>query len=422
MSYDDADLKDAPAGGVAEARPATYRDVFAVTEFRAVFAAGALSSIGDYLGKAALAAVIFQATGSVLASAASLAVTFLPWLTGAPVLVALAERYPYRRVLLGCDLGRMTFVALAALPGLPTVLVPLLMFLAALLSPAFDSSRSALLPRILTGDRYAVGLSINGIVILLTQVLGYAAGGLLSAVDPRMALGVDAATFGLSALLIRAFVQVRRAAASRAPRRNLLRETAEGFSVVFGRRELRSIAILVLCVSAFAILPEGLAAGWADALHGGSRTQGLIMAAGPVGAMAGGLVIGRLVPPAARRRLICPLAMVIPVALASALFDPPLPFVLALTTAVGVGLALTIPANVLFVGLVPDELRARAFGVMQGGLQLVEGAAILLGGALASWVGVSRAAGLCGLAGIVALTAVVSRWPKAEEFNRAIDR
>lgn len=403
-------------------RQATYREVFAIREYRAIFAAGGLSWIGDYLGKVALAALMYQITQSVLISAASLAITFLPWLAGAPFLVALAERYPYRRVMLICDIARMGLVALAAVPQLPVASVPVLMFVAAMLTPPFDSSRSALLPLVLTGDRFVLGLSINGITLQTTQVAGYAFGGAISVVNPRVALLVDAATFGLSALLIAAYVVARPAVRASGPRRRLLRETAEGFSVVFGTRVLRSIALVILSGVGFAVLPEGLAAGWSHELHGSSVTQGLIMAAGPVGVAVGGVVIGRLTPPRQRRRLIRPLAMLVPLSLVGALASPPLPVVLTLTALTGFAMSVILPANGLFVQVLPQGYRARAFGVMQGGLQLVQGACMLLGGLVASSLGVSRTIGLWALAGVVVMVAMSALWPSQEVFDRAAER
>ncbi|MGA8116812.1 MAG: MFS transporter [Actinocatenispora sp.] len=404
-------------------RPATYREIFGVREYRAIFAAGGLSSVGDYLGKVALAALMYQLTHSVLASAASLAITFLPWLTGAPFLVALAERYPYRRVMLGCDIARMALVALAAIPGIPIALLPVLMFAAAMLTPPFDSSRSALLPLVLTGDRFVLGLSLNGITTQATQVGGYALGGAISAINPRLALLIDAATFGLSALLIAAYVVARPAITSSEPRRRLLRETAEGFSVVFGSRVLRSIAVVILSGAAFAVLPEGLAAGWAHQLHGGSVTQGLIMASSPVGVVIGGVVIGRLMPPRQRRKMIRPLAMLVPLSLVGALFNPPLPVVMALTALTGFAMSVILPANGLFVQVLPHGYRARAFGVMQGGLQLVQGAVMILGGEVAEeLLGVSRTVGLWALIGVALMAAIAAMWPSSEAFDQAIER
>ena len=84
-------------------RSATYREVFAVAEYRVLFAAGELSWVGDYFARVAITVLIFSDTGSVLLSAAGFATSYLPWVAGGPVLAALAERYPYRHVMLVCD-------------------------------------------------------------------------------------------------------------------------------------------------------------------------------------------------------------------------------------------------------------------------------------------------------------------------------
>ena len=46
-------------------RPATFHDVLASREFRAVYAASTLSWVGDYLARAAITALVYQNTGSV---------------------------------------------------------------------------------------------------------------------------------------------------------------------------------------------------------------------------------------------------------------------------------------------------------------------------------------------------------------------
>lgn len=402
-------------------RPATYREVFAVGEFRALYASGALSSIGDYLGKVALAALVYQATDSVVYSAASLAITYLPWLTGAPFLVALAERYPRRRVMIISDLARLALVGVAAVPGLPLPLVPALMFLAAVVSPPFDASRSALLPTVLSGDRYVLGMSLTMLTGQATQVAGFVFGGLLSAVDANLALGIDSATFGVSALLIGLAVRPRPAVARTDTRRHLLRETAQGFTIVYGSPVLRSVAIVILCGVAFAVLPEGLAAGWSGELRTGTFGQGLIMASGPLGVVVGGIVVGRLLSPPVRRRMIRPLALLVPASLVAALADPPLPVVMVLAALTGFAMSVILPANALFVQALPNAYRARAFGVMQGGLQLVQGFVMLAGGVVAGYVGVPRTVGLWALFGLAVMIAASALWPRQAAFDEAID-
>lgn len=410
-----------PSPAPEEDRPARYRDVFASVEFRAVFGASALSWIGDYLGKIAVSALVYQLTGSVFYAAASLAVTFLPWLTGAPLLVSLAERYPYRRVMIIADLARLMLVGVAAIPGLPLPAVPALMFLAAMLTPAFEASRSALLPTILSGDRYVVGLSLNSMSQQTTQILGLVSGGLLAIVDARLALGIDAVTFGLSALLIASFVVARPATARGDGERHLLRETAAGFTVVFGNPVLRSVAIVILAGVAFNIVPEGLSAGWSGELGKGSLGQGLIMAANPLGVVVGGIVVGRLMSPSMRRRLIRPLAILCPLSLIGAVFNPPLPVVLLMAAVAGFAMSLVLPANALFVQALPNAYRARAFGVMQGGLQLAQGGAMIAAGAVARGIGVPRTVAIWATIGLVVMVGLSALWPKPAAVDTAIE-
>ena len=99
-------------------------------------------------------------------------------------------------------------------------------------------------------------------------------GASLAAVDPRLALLVNAATFGVSALLMRFGVRERTPSLDRRQRSNLLRETVDGFRLVFPTPALRAlIALLVFCGVCSRWCPEGLGAAWAadlaDELNGG---------------------------------------------------------------------------------------------------------------------------------------------------------
>ena len=180
--------------------PATFRDVFAQREFRAVFAAGALSWVGDYVAKAAVTLLVYQQTQSVALSAAAFAVSYLPWLLGGPLLAALAERHPYRRVMVACDLIRMVLMLLIAMPDLPVPAMLALLFAATLANPPSQAAPlRAASPQILAGDRLVVGLSLQRQHGQAAQVVGYLAGAAIAAIEPAVALLFNAATFGLSA-------------------------------------------------------------------------------------------------------------------------------------------------------------------------------------------------------------------------------
>src|SRR5688572_20440400 len=98
---------------------ATYREVFAVAEFRHLWGAQTLSSLGDQLASVALAVLVYHRTHSALLTALTYALTYLPPIVGGPLLSGLADHFPRRRVMIVCDLARAALVGLMALEGTP---------------------------------------------------------------------------------------------------------------------------------------------------------------------------------------------------------------------------------------------------------------------------------------------------------------
>ncbi|MFI7070643.1 MFS transporter [Micromonospora sediminicola] len=406
--------------------PATFRDVFGQSEFRALFAANVLSWIGDYLAKAALTVLVLQETRSVALSAAAFAASYLPWLIGGPLLSALAERHRYRRVMVLCDLIRMALMVLVAMPFMPAWAILVLIFVATLANPPSQAARSALLPHILEGDRLVVGLTASTSAVQTAQVVGYLAGATIAALNPSTALLINAGTFAVSALLVRFGLRDRAPALATGPRNHLLRETAEGFRIVFERPVLRAIAVLVFSAMVFSIVPEGLAAGWAAERTGGGMdagtAQALIMAANPVGYVIGGILIARLVGPTRRLTLLPPLAVLAPAALVPALLDPPPAVVALLAAACGFAVAGIVPvANSLFVQALPDGYRARAFGVMASGTQVIQGGAVLATGALAEHFSIPAVVGVWSAAGVLLMLVAAATWPRPATIQAAVE-
>jgi MFS family permease len=191
------------AASGAPQRAATFREVFAVREFRPLYGSFLLSTIGDELARVALTVLVFQRTSSPLLSAITFGISYLPWLLGGPFLSTLADRFPRHRVLIASDALRAALVAVMAIPGMPLPALLALLLFVALAAPPFESARSALSADILEGDRYAVGISLTQISLQLAQVLGFlGAGALLAALSPSWALLINALTFAVSALLL----------------------------------------------------------------------------------------------------------------------------------------------------------------------------------------------------------------------------
>jgi predicted MFS family arabinose efflux permease len=401
-------------------RAATFREVFGVAEYRALFGAAVLSWVGDYFAKVAVTFLVFRDTGSVLLSAIGFAISYLPWVAGGPVLAALAERYPYRRVMIICDVARMVMVATMALPGMPLPVLLLLLLGASLLTPPFQAARSAMVAQLLAGDRYVVGLSFQNMAGQAAQVAGYALGGVVTAVDGRTALLINAATFGVSTLLLWRGLRPRPLPMAEVHRGSLLRETGDGLRFVFGHPVMRPTALVVFSVVAIVIVPEGLAAAWAPDFGGGSQITGLLMAALPIGAVIGACVT-RVTGPERRLKLLKPVLLVGPLLLVPVLAAPPFAvvFLLVVMAACAVNTVL-VPLNGLFVQMLPNAFRARAFGIMQGGIQLAHAVAVLAAGAFAERFPVPVVVGAWSLCGLVLMGVAVTRWPGRDVIKEEI--
>jgi MFS family permease len=396
-------------------RPATFRDVFAVAEFRPLFGSYLLSTIGDELARVALTVLVFQRTQSALLSAITFAVSYLPWLLGGPVLAALADRYPRYRVLIASDVLRAVLVAVMAVPGVPLPVLLLLLLAVSVCAPPFEAARSALMADVLEGDRYAVATSLTGVTAQVGQLIGYLLGGvLLVSFSPSAALLLDAATFALSAVWLSRGLQRRPAPVqdSGSPGvRSLWRDAGSGLTFLAGSPRLRAIVGLLWVAALFGTAPEGIAAPLAIQLDGTTSSTGLLLAASPAGTVVGGLVVGRLCPPALRERLLTPLALTWMVSVLLAGLVPrwlspgttALVVVLVLFFVAGIGAAFTIPLNVTFVQAVPSAYRGRAFGVAVAGLSGVQGLGILLAGAGADRLLPSTVVALAGGLGLLAV-------------------
>src|ERR1039457_7180581 len=97
----------------------TFREVFSVGEFRALWAAQVLSVAGDQLARVALTLLVFARTHSALLAAVTFVASVVPMFVGSVALSGLADRLPRRRVMIACDLSRAALVAIMALHGIP---------------------------------------------------------------------------------------------------------------------------------------------------------------------------------------------------------------------------------------------------------------------------------------------------------------
>ena len=347
---------------------ATFRDVFAVREFRALWASVILSAAGDRLALVAIAVLVYDRTRSPLLAAVAYAAGYLPWVIGGLFLADLADRRPRRTVMVACDAVRAVLVVAMTVPGMPVIALVLLLFAATMFASPFESARSSITPGILPGERYALGTAVMQTSYLTAEVLGAAAGGaVVTFFGVRPSLLVDAVTFVASGLLIGLGTRARPAAARPdAGQGSPLARAAAGLRLVFGDRALRTLVLLGWLIVLYTI-PQGIAAPYAARLGGGPVAAGLVLASTAAATAIATPLFSRFVSPGRRLKLMGPLAAVAGATLVLTALHPGLAISLVIFSAAAASGVYQLAVNTAFVVRVPDERRAQAFGIAEHG-------------------------------------------------------
>lgn len=400
----------------------SYRQALSNREFAALFVARMLSDWGDQLARVAIATLVLNRSGSALLAAATFAISFLPAVFGQALLAPYADRLPRRTLLVVCDLLRALVVValvLAITSHLPLAVVLVLLFVIELVGTPFYAATAALLTEIFE-DRRAF-LTASGLLSAtgqLNQVVGLALGGLLVAsLGAGDALWVDAATFVVSAALLGAFVRRRVAALDLGVPGlgDLIRDMREGMAYLRRDVPLRWLIALAWVMILVLVAPEAVALPYARA-HGESPlVGGLLLAAVPLGAAVGVVLVNRWTPVLQVRRLL-PLATLAPLPLLAMAFDPPWQVAAVLFALSGCCSGYMVPLMGTFSLLAPDGMRGRLNGLAGSGFALVSIFALLLVGGTADLTSPALSVVLAASLTLVFLALTWRRWP-----HRAIE-
>ncbi|PPS68559.1 MULTISPECIES: MFS transporter [Streptomyces] len=387
--------------------PITYKDLLGNREFNGLFAAHTVSILGDVLTKIALSVLVYDRTGSALAAALTYALGFVPQVLTAALLSSVVDRFPARRVMLIGDAARMVCVLLMTLPGTSVAVLLCLVTASGALTPAFRAARQTMLPEIVGMEGYALARSMFSGTIQIGQTLGFGLGGLLLLlVTPRAALYLDAATFAFAIVVVVLTVRPRPApSAGRQESTGIIRATVQGNRMILTTPLLRRLLLLQWLPTALIVMPEGLAAPYAEQLGGGPTAVGLLLAAPAVGTALGEAAVARFLRAEKRARSVPPLLLLAAAPLVCFAVEPALPWALALLLLSGAGTAYALPLDQLFIESVPPHLRGRAMTLAGTGSITTQGTGLAIGGLVAEWISapwVFAAGGLTALAAAAA--------------------
>lgn len=387
--------------------------VFAVGEFRALFFANIVSVIGDQLARVALAVLVFDRTDSAAWTALTYAMTFLPDVAGGALLAGFADRFPRRRVMVTADVVRAGLVAVMAIPGQPIVSLIVLLVVVQLLAAPSMAARNAILPSILTGDRYVTGITIIRTSFQLGLIGGVGTGAaVVVALGTSQALLIDAATFVASSVVVLFGVRAHRPdAANGATPKTWWHTVHAGFGLVWSNPGLRAL-IGLACVSGCYVIPEGLAVPYSSQIHSGTAGVGWLLGSVPAG-MVIGMVILRRLPQPMRLRLLGPLAIASCAVLLPIWWAPGLAGSVALWFASGFCSSYNMITNATFVQTVPDHSRGQAVGLANAALRVAQGLGIVVAGALTTLLPPGGVIALAAIVGIGLAASTALAWSRS---------
>ena len=394
-------------------RPGSGRGgVLSIRPFRRLWIALSLSSLGDWLSIVALTVLAATLAGkrghtSVIgATAAQNAAvsgvwiaTLLPALLLGPVAGAIADRLNRRMTMITGDVIRgVLFLSIPIFPNLTWIYIA--KFLAGCASLFWNPATAATIPNLVPKDKLE---QANQLSLLTTYGTAPIAAGLFSVLalisvplshalpvlNPNkvnLALYINAATYGVSALTVFFLREIRNPRASeRISQPSVAKSIWEGWRFLQQTPVLRALALGM--VGAFAAAGVVVGLGYVyitDTLHGGSAGWGLVFSAMFVG-LALGMLVGTRLRDFSLRRLFGLSIAVAAVPLALIALVPNLALVTLFVVLLGALAGIAYATGNTIVGLeVDDELRGRAFAFFQSTIQVILFLVIAVSGVVAS--------------------------------------
>lgn len=391
-------------------RPATLRDLLTHPSFSRLWRAMLVSSLGDWVGFVAVAALVARLGGErlgALAVAGVMLTRLLPSVLFGPFAGVLADRYDRRRLMVAADVGRgLMYASMPFTQKLWPILVLsfLIECLSLLWTPAKDATVPNIVPRRQLANANSVGLittygtlPLGGAIYTLLAGVSAAIGAAVpyfSARQEFLALWLDAFTFLYSARMVWG-LDLRKDRASRVRAAAKLTAGRAWGEVVAGYRFLRDHplirAMTVGIVVAFAGVGAVISLGPVFArysVNAGAAGFGILVIAFGFG-MGAGMGLTNALARVVETDKLFYLSMF---AAAASLFAvasmPTILLAAVLTVPMGAAVGLTwVAGYTLLQENVSDEFRGRTFATLTVSARLSLFLALVLFPAVAAAVG-----------------------------------
>lgn len=390
--------------------------MWAVPAFRVLFAADAVSTLGDQFARVALALLVWDRTGSALATAGVYALMFLPDLIGLFGLAWMADYYPRKLVLVTCSTVQAVAFALMAIPDTPLWMIAALLTISTTVLAPAKAAQGALVPGVLPADQLHGGLGLMDQARSVGQVVGLAAGGaLVGWIGASAVLAMNAVTFAVSAVAVGRGVETRPAPGGH---RKPAAQWKDTISVL--RADQQMLALIALAwMTMIIVVPDGVVAPLAAELAAGNWAVGLLLAVHPLAMMATLYVLIAHVPAHRQDTAMWTLAVLAVIPLVGFILRPGLVGALVLLAVSGVGTAYQTRLRADLTNRLPDRVRGSALALIRSGVRVGQGVGVAAAGAL---VELTRSPSLtiaaAGVAGCCWVGAAGAGWRRARTLAR----
>jgi MFS family permease len=391
--------------------------------FRRLYAANAVSQVGDWLNVVALLSLLLELTGKGEAVALVYLTRFVPFFIVGPPAGVLADRVSRRAILITCDLLRAALVLCLLLVRSPDQvwIVYVVMTAHAIASAFFEPAQAAMVPNLVSREELVFASALENSLWSIAVAVGSAAGGVILALVGRdTAFVCDAASFLGSALLLRGLPAGRpqqdETREMLATEREASEPASSGFVNLLGLADLRDgaryvaghprVRALIVVISSFGFTLGGvlvLLAFFGEQVFPSTSGSGIavLWTARGIGSFFGPLVAFRLVghdQRALRRGILWAFSAILVCYLGFAL-SPGL-YVAAgfLAVANAGGSILWTYGAALLQQMVPDSVRGRVAATHMGGMTLaMSTSTVVVGVLLDRGIGPRPLMAACGL-------------------------
>lgn len=386
-------------------------DALRERNFRLLWIGQATSAFGNRIAPIAIAFAVLDLTGSAADLGYVLAAEALPMLVFVLLGGVWADRLPRQLLMLASDLVRMACQAvIAALLLAGAARVWELVALSAVFGTAdafFTPAGVGLTPLTVSAERLQQANALRALASSMAGILGPAFGGaIVAAISPGWALGVDAATFLVSAVSL-ALLRLPRTA-RKTGESSMRADLREGWREVTGRRWLW-VTIVYWGIFNLTAFPAFRVLGPYVAKHslGGASGWAAILTVGGVGSLAGGIVGLRTSP---RRPLYACVGSTLfwwpPLVLLAARAPVPAIAVAFFVASVGMGWGVTLWPTILQQNVPPAAIsRVSAYDYM--GTFVVAPLGYALVGIVAGGIGVTQTLAVAAVVGLVGTLATL---------------